>query len=118
MSDRIRIKGMEVYAHIGVPDEERANLQKLLVHLDLYIDSFPIAAKGDDLTHTVNYADVTLQVRALTLERPRKLIETLAEDIAAYILATQPVHTINVEVEKFILPGVQSVAVAIIRYKE
>ncbi|PTX94728.1 dihydroneopterin aldolase [Verrucomicrobia bacterium LW23] len=118
MSDHIRINGMEVYAYIGVPDEERANIQKLLLHLKLYIDSFPLAARGDDLVHTVNYADVTLKLRELALARPRKLIETLAEDTARFLLAEYPVRAAEVVVEKFILPGVQSVAVAIFREKE
>ncbi|MEZ0298124.1 MAG: dihydroneopterin aldolase [Candidatus Methylacidiphilales bacterium] len=115
MSDHIRIKGLEVFAHIGVPDEERATLQKLLVNLELYVESFANAAANDDLSNTVDYSDVVLKVRALTLNHPRKLIEALAEDIAGFVLRTYPVRCVSVEVEKFILPGVQCVAVSITR---
>ena len=44
-----------------------------------------------------------------------KLIETLAEDLAAMILADFHVAEVSIEIEKFILPNTQCVGVAITR---
>jgi len=43
--------------------------------------------------------------------RPRKLIETLAADIAAAVLEDPAASGVSVEVRKFILPGTRWVAV-------
>ena len=86
MSDLIRIVDLEVSSHIGVPDEERAQAQKLLISLEMSVDSFCQAAATDDLSLTVDYFDVTQRVKHFTAERPRKLLETLAEEIAADLL--------------------------------
>jgi dihydroneopterin aldolase len=47
--------------------------------------------------------------------RPRKLIETLAEEIAQAILAGFAVKKVEVEIRKFILPDAEWVGVAIER---
>ena len=65
------------------PDAERAAAQKLLISLDLAVDSFARAAASDDVSLTVDYFAVTERVKALIAQRPRKLLETLAEEIAA-----------------------------------
>ena len=77
MSDLIRIVDFEVFAHIGVPEEERRNAQRLLITLEMTVASFAHAAKTDDLSRTVNYYDVAQRLALITAKRPRKLLETL-----------------------------------------
>ncbi len=115
MSDRINILGLEVYAHIGVPDEERARRQKLLVNLGLKLRSIGEAAVADNVALTVDYAQVANEVKDVATSRPRKLIETLAEDIATAVLAHELVREVSVEIEKFILPDTRLVSVEIKR---
>ncbi len=43
-------------------------------------------AMDDDVARTIDYAAVAKAIRALAAERPRKLIETLAEEIAQLVL--------------------------------
>ena len=56
-------------------------------------------------------------VQALTLARPRKLIETLVEEIAAELLVRFSLSAIEIELRKFILPDTAFVAVRIRREK-
>lgn len=114
MSDHIRIHDLEVWAHVGVPDEERAHQQKLLVSLDLHVD-LSESAKTDDVSLTVNYFTVAQRVKAFAAEQPRKLLERLAQEIAADLLSTFPLKKIEVEIKKFILPDAEYVSVKIER---
>jgi len=115
MSDLIRIVDFEVHAHIGVTEEERRNAQRLLITLEMTVASFAHAAKTDDLARTVNYYDVAQRLALITAKRPRKLLETLAEDIAAEVLKNYPMQKLALEIKKFILPGTQYVSVRIER---
>jgi dihydroneopterin aldolase len=115
MSDLIRIVELEVFANIGVPEEERGEPQRLLISVDMTVTSITHAADTDDLSRTINYQDVAQRMTSLATKRPRKLIETLAEEIAAEVLKTYPIQKIAIEIKKFILPNAQCVAVKIER---
>lgn len=103
MKDTILVKGLEVPLHIGVPDEERAMPQVLKIHLEL-VPQNGFSGLNDDIEKTVNYYEVSLRVKELAAERSRKLIETLADEVCAMILAEFAVLEVTLEIEKFILP--------------
>jgi 7,8-dihydroneopterin aldolase/epimerase/oxygenase len=114
MPDRILIHSLELSAHIGVPEDERAAAQRLTVNLALEpLRSFTVL--GDALENTVDYFRVCEEVKALSLARPRRLIETLAEDIAALLLTRFAIRTVEVELCKYILPDTAFVAVSLTR---
>jgi dihydroneopterin aldolase len=116
MCDLIRVVDLEVFSRIGVPEEERRAPQRLLVSLEMSVDSFSAAAKSDDLALTVNYYQVAQRVKALAAEGERKLIESLAEELAADLLGSFPLmRKIVVEIKKFVLPDARFVAVRIER---
>jgi dihydroneopterin aldolase len=115
MSDLIRIVDFEVFAHIGVTEEERRAAQRLLITLEMTVASFAHAAKTDDISRTVNYYDVAQRLALITSKRPRKLLETLAEEIATEVLKNYPMQKLTLEIKKFILPGTQYVSVKIER---
>lgn len=117
MTDRIVIADLELSAHIGVPDEERAAAQRLSVNLVLE-PMRQFTALGDALENTVDYFRVCEEVKALSLTRPRRLIETLAEDIAALLLAHFAIRSVAVELRKYILPDTSFVAVSLTRSRE
>ncbi len=110
--DQIVIRGLTLSCHIGVPEEERQEAQQLRAHLLLEVDEFPTQ---DCIEGTVDYKAVSDGVRALAAKGERKLIETLAQDIASEILANYPVRKVRVELEKFILPETDWVGVIIER---
>ena len=112
--DAILVSGLELSAHIGVPDSERAEPQRLTLEITLFPDC-NFSVLGDELFRTVDYFDLTRRVKRLTAERPRKLIETLASDIAEYILAEFAVSEVHLELRKYILPDTAFVAVRLLR---
>ena len=114
--DQIFIRGQRVSAHIGVPDEERANAQELVVHTR-FSSSMRSQSSSDQIDQTVDYHAVYLRINEVAASKPRQLIETLAEDLAAMILADFHVAEVSIEIEKFILPNTQSVGVSIPRRK-
>jgi dihydroneopterin aldolase len=113
-ADQIIIEGIEVMAHVGVPDEERAKAQKLEISLILYLN-LAKAGHTDDLKQTIDYFSVQQRVIQIVQQKPRKLIETLAEDLASTVLKEFGAKEIQIEVKKFILEKTKSVAVRIIR---
>lgn len=98
MSDSIKIEGIIAIGYHGVYTEERAKGQKFIVDVKL---SLSLQGINDDLSKTVNYADVAhLVVRHITGE-PVNLIETVAESIADEILKDFPlVKEVKVKVHK------------------
>ena len=115
MSDLIRVIDLEIFAHIGVPDAERRDAQRLLVSLVMSMDSFSPAASTDNLVWTLNYDDVIERVKNLTAKRPRKLLESLAEEMAFDLLKTFPIKQITLEIKKFIRPDTRYISVKIER---
>ncbi len=114
MNDQIHIEELEVFAHVGVPDSERAAAQRLTFHLTLW-PARPMDAANDDLGRAVNYATVCAEVEEFVKPRRDRLIETLANAVALHLLKTFAIQRITVELRKFILPQVKFVAVIVTR---
>ena len=110
----IAIKSLEVMARVGVPEEERSQPQKLLMDLSFTAADQPVDL-GDDITRTVDYFAVSRRVIAIAAERPRKLIETLADDTAAILLAEFSLCWVEITIRKFILPDAEWVSVSLRR---
>ncbi len=108
--DEIEIRGLEVFPLIGVPAEERAEPQRLLIDLRL-TPRRSFAAMTDEITATVDYFALSQRVVDLAAARPRQLIETLAEEIATFVLREFALRRVDVTVRKFILPNTEYVAV-------
>ncbi len=113
-ADRILIHGLELPVRIGVPEEERAAWQTLRADLELRLRG-RVESFGDDLAATVDYDAVAKKARALAAERPRRLLETLAGELAALLLQNQALTGVTVTLRKRILPGVDDVAVRLTR---
>jgi dihydroneopterin aldolase len=86
VTDRIVLTNMLFEGRHGVLDEERAVAQPFEVDVELHLDLRP-AGDSDDLAKTIDYRDV-FQICGEVIEGPScRLIETLAERIAARLLA-------------------------------
>ncbi|MFT5464971.1 MAG: dihydroneopterin aldolase [Verrucomicrobiales bacterium] len=114
----IRLNGIRVETHVGVPAEERAHPQTLKIDLCLS-STQPFDRLDDDITKTIDYHAVWTRVHEIATNRPRKLIETLADDLAQQLLADFPlIAEISVVIHKFILPETDSVSVSTTRRRE
>ncbi|MDQ1286763.1 MAG: dihydroneopterin aldolase / 2-amino-4-hydroxy-6-hydroxymethyldihydropteridine diphosphokinase [Actinomycetota bacterium] len=85
--DQIRLTGLTVRGYHGVFEQERRDGQDFVVDVTVHLDTRPAAAT-DDLTRTVNYADLAEALAGIVAGEPVDLIETLAERLAARALAS------------------------------
>ena len=109
---KISITDLEVFYHVGVPDAERAQAQRLLLTVIMETD-FSAAAKSDSIADTINYFAVTQRLLGFGTGREWKLIEKLVADIADAVLAEFGPQSVSVEVKKFIIPQARYVGVTL-----
>jgi dihydroneopterin aldolase len=97
--DKILIPDYRISCHVGVPKEERDVAQDVLIDVELGLD-LSQAGRADDFSLTVDYEEVCKTVATTVERRPRKLIETIAEEVAEVLLANYPVQAVKVQVRK------------------
>jgi dihydroneopterin aldolase len=97
--DRITVRGIRAHAHHGVYDWEREKGQTFLVDAVLEVDTAPAAAT-DDLTRTVNYAELAQGLHAVLTGEPVDLLETLCRRLADVCLANELVSAVEITVHK------------------
>lgn len=110
----IHIEGLRVPTRVGVPDEERATAQDVAICVTM-VPERAMVGLGDTIGKTVDYFAVSERVAAIASEGERKLIETLAEDVAEVLLREFALESVIVEVRKFILENADYVAVKLQR---
>jgi dihydroneopterin aldolase len=97
--DSIVLTGLRARANHGVFDFERAEGQDFLVDVTAWLDLAPAAA-GDELGATVHYGELAEEVVAAVERDPVDLIETVAERVAAVVLAHTQVDSVDITVHK------------------
>ncbi len=112
--DTIEIRRLQVRTHIGVPDEERAETQTLWITVRM-VPGQGFEGLADDISRTIDYHAVALEIQSLAASKPRNLIETLAVETANQLLGNHPLASVAVTIEKRILPDTECVAVHIER---
>ena len=110
MASTLSIVDLELSCHLGVPPAERAHPQKLLCTAIFPVPDFKKAAQTDNLEHTVNYFDLSQLLRKTAQAKERKLIETLAHDLAQATFTHFPIPWIDFELKKFILPETRHIS--------
>jgi dihydroneopterin aldolase len=113
----IIIKGLQVEACVGVSDEERRNSQRLRIDATL-TPLTEFSALADDIRRTVDYHAAARRIFSVATSRPRRLIETLASEIAEALVSEFRARRAEVEVRKFVLPDTEYVAVRCIRDRQ
>ncbi len=113
-SDEIEIRRLKVSTHIGVPDQERADAQAVWISV-IMRPAQALANLADDISNTIDYHQVAHDIAAIAKSKSRRLIETLAGEIADALLRAYPIASLEITVEKRILPDTDFVAVRIVR---
>jgi FolB domain-containing protein len=106
---KVTIVDLEVYYRVGVPDQERAKPQRLLLTVDMSLD-FAAAAVSDRLERTINYQAVADELLKFGEGRSWKLIEKLATNLADRIMVQYAPEEVTVEVKKFSIPQARYVS--------
>jgi len=83
--DKIYIRDLEVYGFHGVNQQEKDMGQCFLISLELFLD-LKEAGETDDLTKTVNYAQLCFDIEEKFKKEKYDLIERAAEELAEFIL--------------------------------
>ena len=103
MTDRIYLHGMVFEGRHGVTDEERETPQSIEVDLDVELDLRP-AGTSDDLSQSVDYAEIFEACRTVVERESYLLLEAIAEALASRVLDGFPaVRGVTADVKK---PGV------------
>ncbi|PVU83293.1 2-amino-4-hydroxy-6-hydroxymethyldihydropteridine diphosphokinase [Cellulomonas sp. WB94] len=97
--DQIRLVGIAATGYHGVFAHERRGGQTFLADVVVHLDTRRAAA-SDDLARTINYGELAERVAAVLSGEPADLIETVAERIAATVLAYGQAFAVDVEVHK------------------
>jgi dihydroneopterin aldolase len=97
--DSIFIEDLQITCVVGVADWERRTRQKIVVSVELRTDT-RAAGGADSLEATIDYASACEGITQIAVEGQFKLIETLAEEIAKWLLQTFAASAVAVEVKK------------------
>ena len=97
--DRIRLTGVEATGWHGLLPDERRDGQRFVADVVVHLDTRRAAAR-DDLSHSVDYGRLAEEVHAVLAGEPVDLIETLAERVAATVMAHPGVLAVDVVVHK------------------
>ena len=112
--DHIHIEQLEVFARVGVTENERAHPQRLTLNITVWpTESFE--QLQDDITRTVNYSAIGAAAREFVRDRTDKLIETVAAHLASRLLEVFPIQKVQIELRKFVLPDAKHVSVTVTR---
>ena len=99
MSYAIEIRGLRVLGTHGVLAEEQDRPQPF--ELDLLVETpFGAAAASDDIGRAVDYSGIVEMVRELVATSRFRLLEALADAIAAAVLADRRIEAVTVTVRK------------------
>ncbi len=97
--DSIFIKDLHITCVVGVADWEQRTRQKLVVSVELLTDT-RAASRADSLDATIDYASACAGITQIAVEGRFKLLESLAEEIARWLLQTYAATVVEVEIEK------------------
>jgi len=111
------VRDLVLDCNIGVHQHEKGRRQRVRINLDLGVTETD-AAESDDPSKVVRYEKIADGIRALCTEQHIKLLETLAERIAALAFEDARVRAVTVRVEKLdIFADAESAGVEIVRHR-
>lgn len=100
MSDRIELRGLEVFARHGVFDHEQRDGQVFRIDIVVHID-LARAGESDDLTDTIDYGVMAQRVHDAVSGERWNLIERVAARIAEVVLSGDlRIESVSVTVHK------------------
>jgi dihydroneopterin aldolase len=116
---RIYLREALFEANIGVYDRERAGAQRLIVNVDLFVALSASTPRHDRVEEVIDYDFVRETVRQRLARGHVNLQETLADDLAAALLAHPGVVAVRVCTEKpDVYDDVAGVGVEVMRFKD
>ena len=112
--DQIHIEQLEISARIGVPEEERAAPQRLVVSISFW-PYHALDDLADKIENAINYSSVVEETKNFVRDQSVNLIETLADRLAMHLLKNFPIQKITIELRKFPFEDAKYVSVTLTR---
>jgi len=97
--DTVFLRGLEARTVLGVDAWEREEPQTVVLDIDLACDAARAAA-SDEVADAVNYRTVAKAALAFATESRFRLVETLAERLAAHLMKACGVPWVRLRVSK------------------
>lgn len=97
--DKVFIKGLSIQTTIGFFEWEKQIKQTLVIDLTMGWDTAK-AAKNDELAKTLDYADISEKIAIFANENPVDLLETLAERMASFLIASYNIPWLRLKIGK------------------
>lgn len=111
MPDKVSVSSIHCVAAVGVSEEERMLRHRLSIDVEVSTDARR-AATSDSLEDAIDYSRIVSLVVDLAQDGPYHLIETLAERIAARVLAELGGEQVLIRVRKMPPPLAAPIAYA------
>ena len=86
---KISLKDIKFDGILGTLPYERENEQPVVLNVSIWLD-FTLAARNDDLVHSIDYAQLTEDLKNFICDSRFQLEETLVLETAKHILANYP----------------------------
>lgn len=114
--DRLVLEGMEFFGHHGDLEAERELGSRIYVDVEVEVD-LSVAGSSDRLEDTIDYVRCFETVRRVVEEAQHRLLEAVAERVAAALLEQPRARRARVRVAKQppIAGGISRVAVVVDR---
>ena len=95
---RIIVRDLSLSCRIGVTEDERARRQRIRLNLQLEVKPEP--PREDRIAEVVHYGHVVERVRRTCLRAEVRLLESLAEQVAAACFFDERILSVRVRIEK------------------
>lgn len=94
------LQALRIECIVGIHPHERATRQALLLDIEMDYD-FAAASGSEAIEDAIDYAGVARDVTELAVRREFQLIETMAEEVAALVLArSSEALRVRIEIRK------------------
>ena len=111
---RVFVRDLLVDAELGVYESEKGRTQRVRLNLDVTTDAS--RPHDDDIGKVLCYAELADGMRRILASRHINLVETIADEIAAFALSYPQALLVTVRVEKLeAVEGTEAVGVEITR---
>jgi len=114
MEDRVFLENLRLSCRVGITSEERRKPQEVMVDVSLFLSLKP-AAEGQRMDKTVNYKDARRLVLRYASKGEFKLLEALADGLAAHLLEAFDVERVTVRARKAKYSGEPSIGIEVVR---
>jgi len=112
---QIHVEQLKLSARVGVSIKERAKFQKLIANITVW-PAGDLRDVNDTIKSTVDYSALSNEAQEFVRQQSPKLIETLANQLAAHLLRRFAVLKIIVEIRKFVLKDAAYASVTVVRH--